>query len=292
MDLHQLTTFVTVARLGSITRASETLHLSQPAVSAHVKALEDELALVLFERTARGMALTNDGRRLLEKAERTLEAQRNLVAEAARLQGRLAGKLRLGAARSVDPAIVGRVLAALAERLPEVDVALRHAGSSEVRAALAAGELDGGFFNTADAPPREFVALDVASFRVFVAARPGRIDGPRPVEWSRLADAPWIVPESSGCCGRAAELLFEEHALRPRRIHVDAENVIRALVVGGIGVGLLHEPAAREAEARGEVELLHAVQRPVRIVFAVQAARAGDPLVAALLSIARGSLPA
>ncbi len=68
--------------------------------------------------------------------------------------------------------------------------------------------------------------------------------------------------------------------------------MIRALVVGGIGVGLLHEPAAREAEARGEVELLHAVQRPVRIVFAVQAARAGDPLVAALLSIARGSLPA
>ncbi len=65
MDLHQLKTFVTVAREGSITRASELLHLSQPAVSAHIKAIEDAFDLKLFDRKARGMTLTADGQRLL-----------------------------------------------------------------------------------------------------------------------------------------------------------------------------------------------------------------------------------
>ena len=58
MDIYQLRTFVTVARERSITRSSEVLHLSQPAVSAHIKALEDTLGLALFERTPRGKSLT------------------------------------------------------------------------------------------------------------------------------------------------------------------------------------------------------------------------------------------
>ncbi len=74
MDIHQLRTFVAVARERSITRASELLHLSQPAVSAHIKAIEDALGLTLFERTSRGMSLTRDGERLLAKAEQTLAA--------------------------------------------------------------------------------------------------------------------------------------------------------------------------------------------------------------------------
>jgi len=65
MDIYQLKTLVAVAREGSVTRASEVLHLSQPAVSAHIKAIEDALDLVLFERTPRGMTLTRDGERLL-----------------------------------------------------------------------------------------------------------------------------------------------------------------------------------------------------------------------------------
>lgn len=64
MDIYQPRTFVVVARERSITRASELLHLSQPAVSAHAEALEDALGLAVFERTPRGMSLTRDGERV------------------------------------------------------------------------------------------------------------------------------------------------------------------------------------------------------------------------------------
>ena len=73
MDIYQLKTFVTVAAEGSITKASELLFLSQPAVSAHIKALEDELGLQLFNRTAKGMSLSAQGLALLTKAEQLLQ---------------------------------------------------------------------------------------------------------------------------------------------------------------------------------------------------------------------------
>ncbi len=74
MDIHQLKAFVAVAREGSVTRASELLHLSQPAVSAHIKATED--ALPLFEKTPRGMILSRDA---AQKARRELRRRNKLV---------------------------------------------------------------------------------------------------------------------------------------------------------------------------------------------------------------------
>src|SRR6185295_18433783 len=120
MEIHQLKTLIAVAREGSITRASELLHLSQPAVSAHIKAIEDAVGLALFDRTPRGMSLTHDGRRILTKAEQTLTAHQDLLAEATRIKGRLTGKLRLGAGSNSKHEATGRLITILSERCPEV----------------------------------------------------------------------------------------------------------------------------------------------------------------------------
>src|SRR5689334_12480824 len=136
MDLHQLKTFVVVAREGSITRASELLHLSQPAVSAHIKAIEDSLEIALFERTPRGMSLTTEGKRLLAKAEQTLGAHQALIDEATRIKGRLAGKLRIGSGSNSNNEAVGRLLTGLSERCPDVEVTLKHGTSQEILSGL------------------------------------------------------------------------------------------------------------------------------------------------------------
>ena len=70
MELHQLRTFVAVAEEGHLTRAAERMFVSQPAVSSHVKALEAELGVALFDRTPKGMRLTREGERLLGRARR------------------------------------------------------------------------------------------------------------------------------------------------------------------------------------------------------------------------------
>ena len=74
MDLTQLRTFVAVAQEGHLTRAAERLHISQPAASTHVRALEAYLQVQLFARTNRGLELTAAGRRLADSAERVLSS--------------------------------------------------------------------------------------------------------------------------------------------------------------------------------------------------------------------------
>ena len=288
MDIHQLKTFVAVAREGSITRASELLHLSQPAVSAHIKAIEDAVGLALFDRTPRGMSLTHEGRRLLAKAEQTLAAHRDLMEEATRIKGRLIGKLRLGAGSNSKHEAPGRLVTLLAERCPEVEVTLEHGTSRDVLAGLRSGSLDAGFYNEPGEPDPELATLEVSRFGIWVAAPAGLGAAAGAPDWSALAEQPWIYPTASACCGRAAESVFEAQRIRPKRvISVDREELTRTLIAGGTGVGLLHADTAEQARARGEVVLICEAPLVVRVLFAHLASRAQDPLVAAAASIMR-----
>lgn len=286
MDIYQLRTLVVVAREGSITRASELLHLSQPAVSAHIKAIEEELGLSLFDRTPRGMTLTRDGERLLSRADQILAAHRDLMDEATRIKGRLTGKLRLGTGGASNHEAIGRLLTGLSERYPEVEVALKHGTSREILEGLRAGTLDAGFYNEADEPDASLTTLEVSRFTTFLVAPPGMVQ--QPLDWKTLAERAWVYPVASACCGKTAEHLFKKHQLRPRKVvSVDREDVTRTLVASGLGVGLLHAATAKAAAARGEVELLLEADPVVRVLFAHLAARAQDPLLRAATAILR-----
>jgi len=288
MDIHQLKTFVAVAREGSITRASELLHLSQPAVSAHIKAIEDTLELALFERTPRGMSLTPEGQRLLAKAEQTLAVHRDLMQEATRIRGRLSGKLRIGVGGNSNQATAGKLVALFAEQHPDVEVALKHVTSLDVLAGLRNGTFDAGFYNEVDEADPALSALEVSRFSIYLAAPPGRIDASAPLDWRALAALSWIYPTSSACCGRAAEGLFRAHRVRPKNVvNVDREDVTRTLVAGGTGVGLLHEETAKAAQRLGEVDLLLESPTRVSVLFAHLASREEDPVLAAATSILR-----
>lgn len=290
MDLHQLKTFVAVAREGSITRASGLLHLSQPAVSAHIKAMEDTLGLSLFERTPRGMSLTPDGQRLLAKAEQTLAAHQELMAEATRTKGELTGKLRLGAGSNSNHEAIGRLLTVLAERCPGVEVALKHRSSHEILAGIRNGSLDAGFYNEPGEPAPDLATIEVARFTIHLVAAPGLVAPSKRPDWSTIAELPWIYPTESACCNRAAEALFASHRFRPKRIiSADRQDVTRTLILSRIGVGLLHADAARDAARQGEVELLFEAETRVKVLFAHLESRAEDPVLVAASSIMRAT---
>jgi len=288
MDIYQLRTFVAVARERSITRAAELVHLSQPAVSAHIKAIEDLLGLALFERTPRGMSLTRDGERLLAKAEQTIAAHQALVDEASRLKGHLAGKLRIGAGSNSNHAAIGRLLTTLAERYPEVEVVLKHGTSADILAGIRSGSLDAGLYNEPDVPDPELATVEVSAFTIFLVAAPSLVSAAAPLDWKALAELPWVYPGASACCGRTAERLFKLHHVRPKRIiSVDRQDVTHTLIAGGVGVGLLHAEMATRAQRTGEVELLFEAPTPVRVLFAHLANRAHDPLLDAAAAIMR-----
>jgi DNA-binding transcriptional LysR family regulator len=289
VDIYQLRTFVVVAREGSVTRASEVLHLSQPAVSAHIKTMEDGFGLNLFERTPRGMSLTQHGQRLLSKAELTLAAHQELMDEASRNKGEVTGKLRLGAGSNSNNEAIGKLLTGVSERHPGIEVTLKHGASKQNIADLRNGILDACFYNEPDEPEPDLVTIEVSQFKSCVVAAPGVATSARQPDWKALADLPWIYPASAACCGRTAEELFKANHFKPKRIvSVDRQDVAKTLIVGGIGVGLLHSDIAIQAKRSGDVEILFEAQTIVRVLFAYLASRKLDPVLQAAASVMRG----
>lgn len=96
MELYQLKAFVAVAEHGKMTRAAESLHTSQPAVSAQIKSLEQSFGVQLFHRRAAGTTLTDPGKALLEQARITLAQARTTEDLARHLRGIPSRSLRIG----------------------------------------------------------------------------------------------------------------------------------------------------------------------------------------------------
>jgi len=146
MELYQLKGFAAVAELGQLTRAAERLHISQPALSAQIKALEDELDVALFERGAAGMTLTAAGRQLLPEAERALAAAQALRSQALALRGEVAGRVRLGSIGDPELTRVAEVLRSAVDCLPLLEIDVQHEISGAAFEKVRDGELDVAFY--------------------------------------------------------------------------------------------------------------------------------------------------
>ncbi|MFW8634772.1 LysR family transcriptional regulator [Cribrihabitans pelagius] len=286
MDIQQLKTFVTVAREGSITRASELLFRSQPAVSAHIKCMEETLGLTLFQRTPRGMTVTENGQRLLSEARQLLDKHQRFLEEASRLRGCLAGQLCLGAGRHSGTEVVSSLLTAMSRQFPDVKVELQNQSSSDVLEGIRRGTIDAGFFTETGEDLSGFSTLEISSFCVYLAAPAGLLPAGEETDWAALEDLPWIFPASSSCCGRLARELLESHGLNPRRIiHVDDEMVTRTLIASGAGVGLVHSGRDAAQTADGGLVLLRELRQSARVLFAHLTCRQQDPVIAAVRAI-------
>ncbi|CAM3544901.1 HTH-type transcriptional activator CmpR [Vibrio aerogenes CECT 7868] len=283
MEIHQLKTFLAVAREGSITRASDQLCLSQPAVSAHIKAIEETLGLTLFDRTPQGMCLTSDGRMILPQVEMTLNAHREIFEQATRIKGQLSGNFRLGIGCQTAPEMLGELLTRLADRHPDITVSLTHSSSADVIQAVRNETLDAGFYSEAGESDPVFDTTEVERFGIYLTAAPGMVDLSQPADWQQLAALPWICPASSTCCGRAAEALFDKYQIRPAKmISVDREAVTKNLIAGGVGIGLLHTDTVRQAQLSGEIEVICEAHKAARVLFFTLKNRAGHPLLKAM----------
>src|SRR5262245_52304794 len=146
MDLNQLRTFVTVADFGHLTRAAEALHLSQPAVSGHIKALEEGFGVTLFERSSSGMSLTPSGRRLLAESAQIINAVEHLKHSAQELRGEPTGKLKLGTVLEPSLLRVGDLLVQARELYPQIELELAQVMSSDALARVSEGTLDASFW--------------------------------------------------------------------------------------------------------------------------------------------------
>ena len=144
MDLRRLEIFLKVAELGSFSRAADALFLTQPTVSEHVRALEDELGVQLLDRLGRGTTPTKAGTLLLGYARRLLALSREARQAIEQFQGRVSGELVLGGSNIPGEYVLPALIGAFRLKYPDVSLSLRIGASRDVQEWVEQGHVEIG----------------------------------------------------------------------------------------------------------------------------------------------------
>lgn len=285
MELYQLRSFAAVAELGHLTRAADMLHISQPAVSAQIKALEDELGVAVFERTSSGMVLTSAGRRLLPEAKKVVAAAQTLRSRARAIQGEVVGRARVGTVSDPDFVRIGDFLARALQEHPLLEIEIHHEISGAAYEKVRDGTHDVSFYY-GDLSYPEVAAVPLVNFAYRIVAPAAWRDRFENAAWEDIVAMPWIVSPPISTLTTLADELFSERGSSPgTRVEADNEAIIRSLVVAGGGVALMREDLALEAAAAGEIALWEDVRLVTSLQFIYLKQRENDPEIVALLDV-------
>jgi len=287
MELNRLRSFAAVAEAGHLTRAAERLHISQPALSAQIKALEDELDLSLFDRTPSGMALTEAGRRLLTEAEKVLAAAQALRSEARSLKGEIAGVVKLGTLSDPEFIRVGDFMGAALERYPLLKIEFQHEITGMALEHVREGALDGSFYY-GEMRQSQVAAIALREIGYRVAAPAAWHERIAQAGWSEIAAEPWIMPPAVSTHNQMAHALLESHGVAPlKSIGADHESIVSSLVASGLGVALIREDVALKMEQAGEVCLWRDTRVATTLWFIYLHSREHDPVIRALIDVVK-----
>jgi DNA-binding transcriptional LysR family regulator len=285
MELYQLRTFAAVAETGHLTRASERLHVSQPAVSAQIKALEEELDVRLFERGPGGMTLTRAGTGLLEAARKVLAAAEEMKNVSKALKGEVAGRLRIGTVSDPEFIRLGGFSGRAMRRFPLLELEFHNEFSGAAVDAVRDGTLDASFF-VGRLVPVHLDGLALREMPFCVVGPAAWADRVRLADWSAMAALPWILMPSNSTHHELAQALFREHGMEPTRlIEADQESVIANLVVSGVGLSLLPENLALELQKTGDVCIAENTVLSAALWFIYLKDRAQDPLLTGVVDV-------
>ena len=197
MDLKQLEYFVHVAELGSFTRAASFLSVVQSALSRQVRALEVELRQPLFERTGRGVTLTEPGKRLLAHGRGILQQVERARLDIESHRGEASGRLVIGLTPSVSRTLTGPLVRAFRERLPNATLSIVEGLSTYVLEWLAIGRVDCAVvYNVTPSAAVDLLpVLDEPLYLVSARASPGhgKLLG-TPVTLASVAEHELVIP--------------------------------------------------------------------------------------------------
>jgi DNA-binding transcriptional LysR family regulator len=292
MELYQLKTFVAVAEEGNLTKAAERIYASQPAVSGHIKALEEELGLPLFVRTPRGMRLTDVGKGLKLKADTVLLAAEDMANLAAGYREELTGSLTIALNTDTGFLRVTELYAAMADAHPKLRLKFVQGNSWSILKDVRDRRIDAGFsfFDNRYAEVAYLRLKEIPVRVVAPAAWSARVQG---LPLHGLAALPWVRPNAECPFMKILDGVFEGSGIGiTDYIEADSEDVIRELVAAGKGLSLLKQSDADAMVRDGSAVICETgPMLSLNISFVYPKSRENDPTIRALTDVVRALWP-
>ncbi|MDE6442248.1 MAG: LysR family transcriptional regulator [Clostridia bacterium] len=256
LNLELYKVFYTVAKCGSLTKASRELYISQPAVSQSIKQLEDRLGVKLFNRNHRGMELSSAGAKLLYKnvadALKLIENAENGITE---LNNTATGNIRIGATDSIFSHLLADKIVEFNQKYPAVGLELISSTSPRTIEKLKSGNIDIAFVNL-PVEDEEVKFIDTVSLLsdVFVAGKKYKDLKDKTIPLKSLREYPVLLIEENTVARKSMREFLKSHGIELNPdIEVANWDFMIKLVAKGMGIGCIPREYCTKELARGEL---------------------------------------
>jgi DNA-binding transcriptional LysR family regulator len=251
--IHQLQIFLKVVQTQSITKASEQLFMTQPAVSIQLKNFQNQFDIPLTEMVGRTLYITQFGREVAEIADRIIEEMENINYKTQQFKGILTGKLRISSA-STGKYVVPFFLSGFLEKHQGIDLLLDVTNRSRVIESLKNNEID---FALVSLLPERFAVeeeLLIENKLFFMGREPVRND-----------DKPLIYREEGSATRMAMEQYFENREEKQRRrLELTSNEAVKQAVIAGIGHSIIPLIGVKNQLIAKEIHILPAPNLPIK----------------------------
>src|SRR5574340_272688 len=239
MDFDQLETFLEVARLSSFSRAAEKRFRTQPAISAQIRALEEEVGARLLDRSGGKVALTAAGKVFLKYAEETLMARRAIVTALAEMERVPRGEIVVGANEGTCLHVLPEVFAHFKKQYPGVAVNINRLESAGILEAVLDHTVDFGVVSLPVNDTRLTVVPIHRDELVIIAPPQHPLAKAKAAALAEAAKYPLLMPEA-GHTRDALEELFHERKLKLNvSMELDSSELLKRFVAADVGIGFI-----------------------------------------------------
>jgi len=282
MELNHLQTFIVVAEERNVTRAAERLFMTPSSVSAHIKALEDELKVRLFVRKPQGMEITEQGSIMRAKAEGILHGVQDMVDLSTKLQASLTGSSRIGLNAGIKFLRVAGLIAKMRQIYPNVDLTLEASSTGKIIRGIRERSLDAGYI-FGDVADKLLTTHRLYKAELVVAAPLAWRSQIAKAGWKDMALLPWIYPTAYCPFQVIVDKTFKRKRLSYQQaITSDDDTTKLGLVSAGFGLALLEKTEAEEAVQDGKITIWKRQSFECELSWGYLNNRREDPLIKAL----------
>ncbi len=282
MENYRIIVFRAVAEQASFRKASEILHLSQPAVSQHIHALEEELGIRLFDRTGNRVRLTDAGKLMLDYARKGAQLAQKTRGSIAEISGDLRGELRIGASTTVAQYVLPTMLGTFQKRHPNIRLSVMSGNTEDIVARLATASIDVGMIEGPPLTREVHVEPFLDDSMILIAPATAEWAGASTINPSDLATLPLLLREHGSGSRRVVEDALQMSGLTLHELRIamelDSTEAIVSAVEARLGVGFVSMWAIRKELLLGTVVQVQVRGLEIRRQFTLVRALGPDPV--------------
>jgi DNA-binding transcriptional LysR family regulator len=270
LNFHLMRLFAAVARLKSFSKAAETLHISQPAVSKGVREFEAQIGAALFERSGGSLKLTEAGELLARYADGLFASERVVEQELAMLRGLRSGSLSVGASTTIATYLLPSILGAFHQAYPGVRLKMTSANTKAIAKLLLEGDIEIALVEGPVSDPhlrsipwrRDHMVLIVSPSHPLALLH-------EPIDISALSNQVWILREPGSGSLEVVLGVLKKYGIQPSdTLELGSSEAIKQAVAAKLGVAIVSGAVASDQIALGKLKAMSVKELSVHRLFA------------------------